>query len=343
MVEETAPGADGRRAGARGGARRPARRPRRRRHRGRGRWCCAPATCCCRPASASSRRWACRRSTSYARPRVAIVSTGNEVVAPGTAARARADLRREPPHALGHRRGARRRWRCRSTWPPTRSTRSTRRSTSPLGCDLIVFSGGSSVGDRDLVLDVLTRRGTVVFHGIATRPGKPTAFGRIGERARVRHARQSHVVPDERLRAARAVPAPAGPPAGASAARVTAPLTRRVASSLGRHQFYTVRLVAGHAEPAFKASGDITSMAHADGYIEIRARRGRGRGRRDSWTSCSSDRGVGPRRSGIRSSTSDSSHAVNEAVAGKHGAHHVAPSHAPRIARAASTSARPAT
>ena len=39
--------------------------------------------------------------------------------------------------------------------------------------------------------------------------------------------------------------------------------------SVGRHQFYTVRLVDGQAEPAFKASGDITSMAHADGYIEI--------------------------------------------------------------------------
>ena len=47
----------------------------------------------------------------------------------------------------------------------------------------------------------------------------------------------------------------------------------RVASSprTGRHQFYTVRLVDGRAELAFKASGDITSMANADGYIEIPA------------------------------------------------------------------------
>jgi len=34
---------------------------------------------------------------------------------------------------------------------------------------------------------------------------------------------------------------------------------------------YTVRIVEGSAEPAFKGSGDITSMAHADGYIEIPA------------------------------------------------------------------------
>jgi molybdopterin molybdotransferase len=50
---------------------------------------------------------------------------------------------------------------------------------------------------------------------------------------------------------------------------VRVPLARRVASSAGRHQFYTVRLAGEYAEPAFKASGDITSLAHADGYVEI--------------------------------------------------------------------------
>ena len=42
-------------------------------------------------------------------------------------------------------------------------------------------------------------------------------------------------------------------------------------STTGRHQFYTVRIVDGTAMPAFKASGDITSMSQADGYIEIPA------------------------------------------------------------------------
>jgi molybdopterin biosynthesis enzyme len=49
------------------------------------------------------------------------------------------------------------------------------------------------------------------------------------------------------------------------------PLARRVVSTTGRHQFYTVRIENGTAIPAFKASGDITSMALADGYIEIPA------------------------------------------------------------------------
>ncbi len=40
---------------------------------------------------------------------------------------------------------------------------------------------------------------------------------------------------------------------------------------MNRHQFYTVRLRDGVAFPAFKGSGDITSLSQADGYIEIPA------------------------------------------------------------------------
>jgi molybdopterin biosynthesis enzyme len=52
---------------------------------------------------------------------------------------------------------------------------------------------------------------------------------------------------------------------------VRAPLGRRIVSPAGRHQFYTVRLQNGVALPAFKGSGDITSLSQADGYIEIPA------------------------------------------------------------------------
>ena len=45
--------------------------------------------------------------------------------------------------------------------------------------DLLVFSGGSSVGERDLTLDVIREKGELLFHGIAVKPGKPTACGVI--------------------------------------------------------------------------------------------------------------------------------------------------------------------
>ena len=49
------------------------------------------------------------------------------------------------------------------------------------------------------------------------------------------------------------------------------PLGRRIVSQAGRHQFYTVRLDTASPCPAFKGSGDITSLSQADGYIEIPA------------------------------------------------------------------------
>src|SRR5436190_1100848 len=54
-------------------------------------------------------------------------------------------------------------------------------------------------------------------------------------------------------------------------ATMSLPLGQRIVSTTGRHQFYTVKIVEGQAMPAFKASGDITSMSQADGYIEIPA------------------------------------------------------------------------
>jgi molybdopterin biosynthesis enzyme len=59
------------------------------------------------------------------------------------------------------------------------------------------------------------------------------------------------------------------PPLVPRTARV--PLGRRIASAVNRHQFYTVLVRDGVAFPAFKGSGDITSLSQADGYIEIPA------------------------------------------------------------------------
>ena len=52
---------------------------------------------------------------------------------------------------------------------------------------------------------------------------------------------------------------------------VTARLSDEVESPAGRHQVYPVRLDGDDAVPVFKASGEITSLARADGYFEIPA------------------------------------------------------------------------
>ena len=138
-------------------------------------------------------------------------------------------------------------------------------------CDVLVFSGGSSVGERDLILDVIARKGEIVFHGIAVKPGKPTVFGTInGKPMFGMPGYPTSCLSNAYLLLVPAVRAIArlGP---RHTAVVTLPLGQRIVSTTGRHQFYTVKIVDGQAMPAFKASGDITSMSQADGYIEIPA------------------------------------------------------------------------
>ncbi|HKV99403.1 MAG TPA: gephyrin-like molybdotransferase Glp [Vicinamibacterales bacterium] len=204
----------------------------------------------------------------FARPTVALLSTGDEIVPPGTplAPGQIYDINRFTLQTIVERHGGRA-----IALPTAGDTidELVERIDQARQEDLVVFSGGSSVGDRDLILDVIARRGELIFRGIAVKPGKPTIFARVGETpffgmpgypASCLSNAYMLVVPFLRKMAR----LPAWTPR-----TIDLPLARRVVSAAGRHQFYTVRVANGHAEPAFKASGDITSMANADGYIEI--------------------------------------------------------------------------
>jgi molybdopterin biosynthesis enzyme len=137
--------------------------------------------------------------------------------------------------------------------------------------DIVMFSGGSSVGEKDLIIDVLQSLGEVLFHGIAVKPGKPTIFGRIGGKLAfgmpgnpTSCLSNAYLLLVPLLRGMGRLPE-------YRPHTIRAPLARRIVSTTGRHQFYTVRIADGMVVPAFKASGDITSMSNADGYIEIPA------------------------------------------------------------------------
>jgi molybdenum cofactor synthesis domain-containing protein len=206
----------------------------------------------------------------FARPRVAVLSTGNEVVDPGTplATGQIYDVNRFTLGAVIAANGG--------VAEPHRPALDTidallQALDGCAGADLIVFSGGSSVGERDLVVDLVAARGTMIFHGIAVKPGKPTAFaivdgipflGMPGNPTSCLSNAYILLVPYLRATARLPLYAPK---------TVRAPLGRTIVSPAGRHQFYTVRLQDGAAFPAFKGSGDITSLSQADGYIEIPA------------------------------------------------------------------------
>ena len=204
----------------------------------------------------------------YAKPRVAILSTGDEIVDPGTplAPGQIYDINKVTLSAVVSDHGG--------VPVPYRTAVDTlddlsRSVEACLSEDLLVFSGGSSVGRRDLIIDVIAAKGDVLFHGIAVKPGKPTAFGRIGSKLvfgmpgyPTSCLSNAYILLAPALR--RIARLPLQP-----LRSVTLPLGSRITSVVDRHQFYSVRIEDGLAVPAFKASGDITSMSQADGYIEV--------------------------------------------------------------------------
>src|SRR5439155_4608737 len=206
----------------------------------------------------------------FAKPRVAILSTGDEVVEPGEALADGHiyDVNRFTLGAIVAAHGGvpeRRR--------PARDTVDAllQALDECTAADLVVFSGGSSVGDRDFVVDAIAARGRMIFHGVAMRPGKPTAFALVGSTPffgmpgnPTSCLSNAYILLVPFLRAVARLP-----PYAPQTRRV--PLGRRIVSAANRHQFYTVRLRDGAAYPAFKGSGDITSLSMADGYIEIAA------------------------------------------------------------------------
>ena len=110
---------------------------------------------------------------------------------------------------------------------------------------------------------------SILFHGISVKPGKPTAFGLIeGKPFFGMPGYPSSCLSNAYILLGPALRQIARlPPRVARTIQV--PLAKKIVSVVGRHQFYTVKIVNGTAVPAFKASGDITSMSQADGYIEI--------------------------------------------------------------------------
>jgi molybdenum cofactor synthesis domain-containing protein len=204
----------------------------------------------------------------YAKPRVAVLSTGNEIVDPGEmlAPGQIYDINKFTVSGVVADHGG--------IAVPYRNVTDTlddlsRAVDECLQEDVLVFSGGSSVGERDLILDVIAAKGDVLFHGISVKPGKPTAFGLIGGKPffgmpgyPTSCLTNAYVLLAPALR--RIARLPEWTPRA-----ISLPLGERVISATGRHQFYTVRVENGSAMPAFKASGDITSMSRADGYIEI--------------------------------------------------------------------------
>ena len=172
------------------------------------------------------------------------------------------------------------------TRSPTTSPPSRRRSRRAADAESPRLPGGSSVGERDLLVDVVRARGEIIFHGIAVKPGKPTMFARArrGSTSRADPVvlglpgnptsclSNAYILLIPLLRAMARLPAWRPQTRHAAARRARSP------HASGRHLFLPVRVEDGEAVPAFKGSGEITSLSEADGLRRDPGRRGARRG-----------------------------------------------------------------
>ncbi len=143
--------------------------------------------------------------------------------------------------------------------------------------DVLVLSGGTSKGAGDVSHRIIGRLGKpgIIAHGVALKPGKPLCLAVCdgkpvvilpGFPTSAMFTFHDMIVPVLR-RMAGLPPRPD--------AKVTARVPVRIASEIGRTEFVMVSLVAGSdgliAYPSGKGSGAITSFAQADGFLKIDA------------------------------------------------------------------------
>jgi len=144
-------------------------------------------------------------------------------------------------------------------------------------CDMLVVSGGTSKGAGDVSHRLIARLGKpgIIAHGVALKPGKPLCLAVCdgkpviilpGFPTSAMFTFHDMIVPVLRRMAA----LPPRPDA-----KVVAKIPVRIASELGRTEFVMVSLVEGSdgliAYPTGKGSGAITSFAQADGFLKVDA------------------------------------------------------------------------
>ncbi len=140
-----------------------------------------------------------------------------------------------------------------------------------LGYDLVVTTGGSSVGRRDLIAEVLSSEGAVLVHGVAIKPGKPVALGIIGKKVPIvclpgypaACAIDSMVFVDPAVKKLGHMPP-------SQYRTQKAVLTRKIFSEAGYRSYTRVSVEGGRATPLrTKGAGILSSVSQADGYVII--------------------------------------------------------------------------
>ena len=141
------------------------------------------------------------------------------------------------------------------------------------GADIILVSGGSSVGSEDHAPRLLAEVGELAIHGVAMRPSSPAGVGRIGDTL-------VFLLPGNPVSclcaydffAGRAIRLRGGRPADWPHPRRQAVLARKIVSAIGRVDYCRVRVSADQAEPlALSGASILSSTTRADGFVIVPA------------------------------------------------------------------------
>ena len=209
------------------------------------------------------------------KPKVAIISTGDEIIAPGkpmeaamvydSNARILADAVREcggKPVYQGIVRD-------------DENALQAIVDKSLAECDVVLLSGGTSKGEGDLCCNVVEKLNDpgIVTHGVALKPGKPICLAGSGGKPVVIlpgfptsaiFTFHEFVAPVIRMLAGGTIKSPA---------TIAAKMAVQVNSEIGRTEFLLVGLVESDealiAYPMGKGSGSVTTFSHADGFVTI--------------------------------------------------------------------------
>jgi putative molybdopterin biosynthesis protein len=140
-------------------------------------------------------------------------------------------------------------------------------------CDLVTIIAGSSAGEHDLTADVVADAGELWAHGVDVMPGKPAVLGGLGGKPVIGvpgYPVSAIVIAREFLRPALEKFLGAAAP---SYPTVHALVPKKIASHLGLEEF--IRVSVGRvgdklvAVPLARGAGVITTMVHADGLLRI--------------------------------------------------------------------------
>ena len=137
--------------------------------------------------------------------------------------------------------------------------------------DLVLVSGGSSVGMEDHAPLVLAQHGQLLVHGVAMRPSSPTGLGRLGNRlVFLLPGNPVSCLSAYEFFAGRAVRLLGGRSPEWPHRQLRARLVRKIASAVGRVDYVRVRLTEAGVEPlAISGASILSSTIRADGFVVV--------------------------------------------------------------------------